>query len=157
VQLWHFQNANHSTIEKSHSRTKSQSRSTCKEKRKFLPKGYTLFSWKQTKVSNCTRNNPPSWWTLSLCWWRNQHTGKGTKLRARRKERFFVKRHSIVKSLNKHTSCGLSLCIGGEIDMEKAPKQLGWSLEGYFFLRDFLVGLKSSYLAIHEDFPSDYS
>jgi len=84
---------------------------------------------------------------------------------ARRKEqvlgqmwpRFFVKRHSIVKSHNKHTSCGLSLCIGGKIDMEKAPKQLGWSLDGYFFLRDFLVGLKSSYLAIHEDFPSDYS
>jgi hypothetical protein len=47
--------------------------------------------------------------------------------------RFFVKRHSIVKSHNKHTSCGLSLCIGGEIDMEKAPKQLGWSLDGYFF------------------------
>ena len=46
---------------------------------------------------------------------------------------FREKRHSIVKSHNKHTSCGLSLCIGGEIDMEKAPKQLGWSLDGYFF------------------------
>jgi hypothetical protein len=71
-----------------------------------------------------------------------------------------VKRHSIVKSNNKHTSCGLSLCIGGGIDMEKAPKHLGaWMGLGWilFFLCDFLVGLKSSYLAIHEDFPSDYS
>jgi hypothetical protein len=39
--------------------------------------------------------------------------------------RVFVKRHSIVKSCNKHTSCGLSLFIGRGIDMEKAPKPLG--------------------------------
>ena len=96
------------------------------------------------------------------------HAGKGAKLKARRKERvlgqmllrFFVKRHNIVKSHNKHTSCGLSLCVGGGIDMVKAPKQLGASLGAWmdtFFLREILVGLKSSYLGNHEDFNFCYS
>jgi hypothetical protein len=86
-------------------------------------------------VLNNTRNNP-SWGTISLYWWRNQDSRKGAKLKAHRKEQvlgqmllqIFVKRHSIVKSHNKHPSFGLLLCIGRGIDMEKAPKLLGWRL-----------------------------
>jgi hypothetical protein len=47
---------------------------------------------------------------------------------------FFVERHSIVKSHNKHTSCGLSLCIGRGINMEKAPKQLGAWMDTFFYV-----------------------
>jgi hypothetical protein len=159
----------HSTIEKSHSQTKvTISLNMHRNKRVLAQRMHTFFlktnnSVKSHKKQSSLVNS------LFVLVEESTHRKRRQTEGARRKERvhgqmvlqFFVKRHSIVKSHNKHTSCELSLCIGRGIDMEKATKasrlELGWSLDGYFFLHEILIGLKSSYLAIHKDFPSEYS